>query len=113
MPKSLPTRLPGLRGTLDVVLDPAELELTVVTAQRVRRSHVSVERHAGAAGIDERRAVRPRPPKLQMAVAEDDGAVADAVQHPLVVVAGLRREALDVGERGAVDIEDAVQLLAA
>ena len=102
---------PGLRGTLDVVLDPAEHELTVVTAQCVRSPHVTVERHAGAAGIDQRRAVRPRPPKLQMAVTEDDGAVADAVQHPLVVVTGLRREALDVGERRAVDIENAVQVL--
>ena len=110
-PKSLPTRSQRLRGTLDVVFDPAEHELTVVTAQCVRSPHVTVERHAGAAGIDQRRAVRPRPPKLQMAVTEDDGAVANTVQHPLVVVAGLRREALDVGERRAVDVENAVQLL--
>jgi hypothetical protein len=46
-----------------------------------------------------------------MAVTEDDGAVADTVQHPLVVVSGLRWEALDVGERLAVDIKNAVQVL--
>ena len=102
--------LPGLRGPLDVVLDAAKLELAVVATQRVRRAHVSVERHADAARVDERRSVRARPAELQVAVAEDDRLVADAVQHPLVVVAGLGRKALDVRQRRAVDVEDAVQL---
>ena len=72
-PERAGDRLPALRGALDVVFDPAKLELTVVVAQRVGRPHISVERHAGAARIDERRSVRARPTKLLVAVAEDDG----------------------------------------
>src|SRR6266849_5244332 len=102
--------LPRLRCALDVVPHPAELELAVVSTQRVRRTHVTVQRHACATGVDERRAVRPGPAELLVAVAEDDDLVADAVQHPLVVLAGLGREALDVRKRRAVDIEDTVLL---
>ena len=41
---------------------------------------------------------------------EDDGAVPNAGEHLLVVGARLAREALDIGERRAVDVEHAVDL---
>ena len=48
--------------------------------------------------------------KLLVAVAEDDRPVANAVQHPLVVIAGLGREALDIRQRRAVHVKNTVQL---
>src|SRR5262249_58348699 len=107
-----PTRqlLPCGRSALDVVLDAAELERPVAVAQRVRGTRVTVERHTRTARIEQRRPVRTRPLELQMAVAEDNGLVADAVQHALVVVPRLCRKAVDVRERRAVDVENSVQL---
>jgi hypothetical protein len=41
---------------------------------------------------------------------EHDGPIAHAREHALVVITRLDREALDVGERRAVHIEDSVHL---
>src|SRR5439155_26645020 len=71
---------------------------------------VAVERHAGAARVDELRPVRSGPLELLMAVAEYDGALTHAREHVLLALLRLRREALDVRERRAVDVEHAVQL---
>src|SRR5262249_5338105 len=84
----------SVRGPPDVVLGPAEIEVAV--PGRPRRADVTVERHPGAARVDEVGSVRPRPPELLMAVAEDHGAVMDASEHPLVVLGRLWREALHV-----------------
>src|SRR3954468_20485468 len=55
---------PHLRGgTLHVVRGPAEADLSGVV-QRPGRAGISVEGHADAAGIDEVRVVRARPPEL-------------------------------------------------
>src|SRR5919198_1357666 len=45
-----------------------------------------------------------------MAVPENDGRVTDTVQHPLIVLARLRRKAVDVRERRPVTVEDPVEL---
>src|SRR2546423_13360154 len=75
---------PRRRDALDVELDATELELAVVTPQRVGAAGVAVERHPDAAGIQEVRPVRPGPPELEVAVPEDDRPVAHAGQHPLL-----------------------------
>ena len=71
---------------------------------------VAVERHADTPRVDERRPGRPRPTELLVAVPEDDGAVAHAGEHLRLVLLRLRREALDVRERRAVNVEHAVEL---
>src|SRR4051812_20463879 len=76
-------------GARDVVLGPPELEVAV--PRRPGGAHVAVERHADAAGVDEIGAVGARPTELEMAVAEDDRALPDAGQQPLVVFGGLGR----------------------
>ena len=45
-----------------------------------------------------------------MAVPEDDSPIVDAVQQALLTLLRFRRKALDVGERRAVHVEDAVEL---
>ena len=94
-----------------VVADAPELEHAVVVTERICGTHVAVEWHADAARIDQRRAVRAGPVELQVTVAEDDGRVRDAGQHPFVIRSGLGREALDVGERRPVDVQHAAELL--
>src|SRR6266536_3598194 len=103
-------RLVGGGRPLDVVLDAAELEAAVAVAQRVGPSDVAVERHADTPRVEEVGPVRPCPAELQVAVAEDDGPVANAVQAAFVLLRGLDPEAVVVAERAAVDVEDSVQL---
>src|SRR2546421_7936438 len=101
---------PGGRDPLHVVLDPPELELPVGAAQRVCPPAVAVERHSDAARIEQLRVVRPRSPELEMTVAEDDRPAVYARQHPLLAGLRLDREALDVRQRRAMDVEDSVEL---
>ena len=107
-PNSPPMRPVAGRRARHVVFGAAELEVAV--PGRPGCPHVTVERHPDAARIDEVGAVRPGPPELLVAVAEDHGPVADPGQHALVVVGRLGREALDVRQRRAVHVEDPVQL---
>ncbi len=104
-------RFVGCGGALDVVLHTPELELAVVATNRVRSTHVPVERHSDAAGVDQRRSVRARPLELQVRVTEDDRLLANTVEHPLVVVARLGGKAVYVRQRRAVHVENAVQLV--
>src|ERR1043166_7129214 len=97
-------------GSLDVVVTAAELELAGPRADRPGGAPVTVERHADPAGGDERRSVRPGAVELLVAMSEADGPVANAGEHPRLVVLRLRREALDVRERRAVHEEHAVDL---
>ena len=112
LPETAFQRLVRGGGALDVVLHAAEFVLTVVVPQRVRGARVTVERHADAARIDQGRAVRPRAAELQMRMTEDDSLVADAVEHPHVaLVVGLGGEAVDIRERRAMHVQNAVQLV--
>src|SRR5207244_11153535 len=86
------------RRALPVVLAAPELDLALGRPHRPRRSAVAVERHPDAAGVDEVGAVRAWPPELEVAVAEDDRPLTDALEQPLVVLARLRGEALVVRE---------------
>src|SRR5439155_9130332 len=97
----------GGRG-LEVVLGPPEREVAV--PGRPGGASVAVERHSGAARVDEVAAVRTRATELEMAVAEDDRPVADAGKQALLPLLRLRSEAVVVSERRAVHVEDAVEL---
>src|SRR6266480_7070470 len=89
-------------GGSDVIRGAPKLQLAVVASDRPSGPRVAVERHADAAGIDEVGVVRPRAPELDMAMTEDHLPFLHAGEQPNVVVAGLRRKAVDVRERRAV-----------
>src|SRR5205807_3584225 len=96
------------RGALHVVLRPSERELTV--PRRPRGAPVAVERHSGAARVDEVGAVRAGAAELKMAVTEDDRPVADSGEQPLLTLLRLGGKAIVIGERRAVDVEDPIEL---
>src|SRR5205823_5436368 len=97
-------------GALDVVLRALEPELAGPLADRPRGAPVAVKRHPDAAGVHQRRPVRPGPRELLVAVPEDHDPVADTREHPRLALLGPRGEALDVRQWGAVDVEDTVDL---
>ena len=75
----------------DVVLGPAKLEVSV--PRRPGRTRTSPSSGMPTLpGLTRCGPVRPRPPELQMAVAEDDRPVAHAGEHALVVLATARPE---------------------
>src|SRR5215207_8675757 len=80
------------RGFRDVVLGPVKLEVAV--PRRPGSANVAVERHSDTTRVEELRVVQARSPELLVAVAEDDGPIAHAVEEPLVVILAGRMEAV-------------------
>jgi len=68
---------------------------------------VTVQWHPDAAGVDQLDPVGAAAPELDVRVAEDDALFGGSCQHSIVVVAGLGRERLQVGEGRGVAVADA------
>src|SRR5438132_13278834 len=93
----------------DVVCRPAKTYLSVVV-HRPSGTRIAVERRTDTAGVYEQCSVRPRSTKLQVAVSEQDRSLRLAGEHPFFSLLWLGSEALDVGERGPMADQDALEL---
>ena len=88
-----------------VIGDAPQLEKAVIRQQGVGRPRVAVERHPGAAGIDELDSGGRAPRELKVGVPEYDPPLHGSAQQLVVVSGGRPHERAHVGNGRAVAVE--------